>query len=468
MKATQLRALIASQPWLADEEWFHAFVNMVVSGAFNEAGALEKKDTHAFSGTVTSGVGIVPISGPIFNKPNFLTELLGIGTTYSAITKQVQDFVKNDEIDSILLDIDSPGGIVSGVNEASSIITKAGEQKPLYSYVGGVGASAAYWLMSGSKEIAVDATARVGSIGVVASFIDPKYDPEIEIVNSASPNKRPDVSKDEGKKVIVEELDALADVFIGTVAENRGVSTKTVKSDFGKGGCLVGAKAEKAGMVDKVMFFSEFLEEIKSEEEKESARDGSSYEIHSDDSGNSNNSNNSTEEDVFMDIKTLKEQHPEVYKAVVAEATAEKDKELDAVTQERDSLKASLDKQKEDNSTLSDRVQSLEKNDALRAEKDMKARADNMVQSALSASKVPARLHSKVANQLDHNKFVSEGKLDEEGFKAAIDAEVKDWEEITSETDAVQGMSFATDRNLDSDDSAEDDAMVERMAGYVN
>lgn len=467
MKATQLRALIASQPWLADEEWFHAFVNMVVSGAFNEAGALEKKDTQAFSGTVTSGVGIVPISGPIFSKPNFLTELLGIGTTYSTITKQVQDFVKNDKIDSILLDIDSPGGIVSGVNEASSIITKAGEQKPLYSYVGGVGASAAYWLMSGSKEIAVDATARVGSIGVVASFIDPKYDPEIEIVNSASPNKRPDITKDEGKKVIVEELDALADVFIGTVAENRGVSTKTVKSDFGKGGCLVGKKAVDAGMTDKVMFFSEFLEEIKSEESKEAARDDSSYEIHSHDSS-TNDLNNSTEEDVFMDIKTLKEQHPEVYKAVVAEATAKKDEELATVTQERDSLKASLDKQKDDNSALTERVQSLEKNDALRAEKDMKAKADNMVYSALSASKVPARLHSKVANQIDHNKFVSEGKLDEEGFKAAIDAEVKDWEDITSETNAVQGMSFAKDQNVSSDDSAEDDAMVDRMVGYVN
>lgn len=466
MEATQLRALIASQPWLADEEWFHAFVNMVVSGAFNEAGALEKKDTHAFSGTVTSGVGVVPVSGPIFSKPNFLTELLGIGTTYSVITKQVQDFVKNDEIDSILLDIDSPGGIVSGVNEASSIITKAGEQKPLYSYVGGVGASAAYWLMSGSKEIAIDATARVGSIGVVASFLDPKHDPEIEIVNSASPNKRPDVSKDEGKKVIVEELDALADVFIGTVAENRGVSEKTVKNDFGKGGVLVGTKAEKAGMADKVMFFSEFLEEIKSEE-KESATSSSSYEIHSNDSGDSNNSNNSTKEDVFMDVKTLKEQHPEVHKAVVAEAIAAKDEELTAVTQERDSLKASLDKQKDDNSALTERVQSLEKNDALRAEKDMKVRADNMIYSALSASKVPARLHPKVANQLDHNKFVSEGKLDEEGFEKVIDAEVKDWEEITAETDAVQGLSFATDQNVNSDDS-EDDSLVDRMVGYVN
>lgn len=473
MKIAYLKALVAARPWLIDEDWMLAFISMLTSGTLKTFDIEGNKDNGAFFGLsgredapkldVISGIGIVPISGPLFSTPNFLTEYLGIGTTYSQILEDVQTHLDNDEVSTILLDCDSPGGVVTSVNETASNLVKAGEIKPLYSYVGGLGASAMYWLMSGSKEIAIDATARVGSIGVVATFENPESDNDLEIVNSASPNKRPDLTTDAGKKVIIEELDALADVFMETVATNRGVSVKTVKTDFGKGGCFVGQKAVDAGMVDKVCFFSDFLEDLKSTDTADDPKSGNS------EKANCITTTFNTKKDGFMDVKTLKEQHPEVYKAVVAEgvekAQEEAKVEIDALKAKNASLEETLQSEKTEKTEVLTRVQALEKDTALRAEKDLLTKAERMIAASLAVSNVPSRLHGKVVAQLDHNKFVVEGKLDEGEYQKAIDAEVAEWEEITSDTGTIQGFSAAADKN---EDTAENDDVVDRMAGYLN
>lgn len=470
MKIAYLKALVAARPWLVDEDWLSVFISMLTSGALDKSiETFDVEDKKAFFGfsdrdeaprlDVVSGVGIVPISGPLFSVPNFLTECLGIGTTYSQILHDVQSHLDDDAVSAILLDCDSPGGVVTGLNEASSNLVKAGKIKPIYSYVGGLGASAMYWLMSGSEEIAIDATARVGSIGVVATFSNPEYDNDIEIVNSASPNKRPDLTTDAGKKVIIEELDALADVFIGTVAVNRGVSVKTVKTDFGKGGCFVGQKAVDVGMADRVCFFSEFLESLKTDSTSSKAEKADKgIEIF-----------NTKKDEDFMDVKTLKAQHPEVYKAVVAEgfekAQEEAKEEIDSLKAKNASLEETLQSEKTEKTEVLTRVQALEKDTLLRAEKDLLREAENMIGVSLAASDVPARLHSKVGAQLDHNKFVAEGKLDRVEFQKAIDAEVAEWEEITTDTGVVQGFSAPADKN---EDASDDDSVVDRMAGYLN
>ena len=54
--------------------------------------------------------------------------------------------------------------------------------------------------------------------------------------SSGAPNKRPDLSTEEGRDALRPTLDALEAVFIAAVAKGRGTTEATVRADFGKGG----------------------------------------------------------------------------------------------------------------------------------------------------------------------------------------------------------------------------------------
>ena len=66
--------------------------------------------------------------------------------------------LEDDSIQGIVLNIDSPGGQMNGTNELANMIFAARGTKPITAYVGGLGASGAYWIASAADEIAVDAT----------------------------------------------------------------------------------------------------------------------------------------------------------------------------------------------------------------------------------------------------------------------------------------------------------------------
>jgi ClpP class serine protease len=125
----------------------------------------------------------------------------------------------------------------------------------------GNAASAAYWIASAADEIIVGATGMVGSIGVVMSGRKME-DGEWELVNSDSPNKRPDPDTTEGKAELRRMLNGLADVFVETVARNRNTTPEAVTKDFGRGGMMLPKDALKVGMIDGVSTLADYMAEL--------------------------------------------------------------------------------------------------------------------------------------------------------------------------------------------------------------
>lgn len=207
---------------------------------------------------IRDGVAIIDIVGPIFHYENLLTWILGWPSS-EILAQDIQKTIDNPGVSSVVLNIDSPGGQVGGINELAGIIAKAKSQKPVRAYVSDLGASAAYWLASAADEITVDATAELGSIGVVFGLRKRKDD-TLEIVNSESPLKRPDINTDEGLQVVKQRADALAEVFIQAVMKNRNLTRQQVTSL--KGGVLVGQEAVDAGLADQVGSMEDLLENI--------------------------------------------------------------------------------------------------------------------------------------------------------------------------------------------------------------
>jgi ClpP class serine protease len=167
-------------------------------------------------------------------------------------------------VKGIILAIDSPGGEVNGTSEFAQMVYDARGKKPIVAYVSDLGCSAAYWIASAADEIVVADTARVGSIGVISAVPDPNAASarEIQFVSSQSPMKRPDPTTKDGKAEIQRTVDALGEIFVGTVARNRGVSADTVLSDFGRGGVYVGQAAVDAGLADGVGSYESVLADM--------------------------------------------------------------------------------------------------------------------------------------------------------------------------------------------------------------
>jgi signal peptide peptidase SppA len=214
------------------------------------------------------GVAVLHVEGPIFRYANIMTRVSG-ATSVQQLGLDFEAALQDPMISSIVLDINSPGGQVDGINEMADAIRAGSKIKPVTAYVGNLAASGGYWLASAAGKIVANESASLGSIGVIASIVDNRGAQERQgvkrhdIVSSQSPHKNQDPSTDAGRAAIQTQVDALADLFIGRVAQFRGVSVEQVSSDFGKGGVKSARAAIAAGMADALGNYESLLAQLR-------------------------------------------------------------------------------------------------------------------------------------------------------------------------------------------------------------
>lgn len=258
---------LANAPWLCSPEHldflhsvFVAYVERAATGQPLDREAVEQTlgrpldNTRAV--TVKDGVARIPVEGTIVRRASLFTEISG-GVSTEAIAKDFTTAYNDSTVHSILFAFDTPGGEATGISELASLIREkrdAGEKR-IEAYCDGTCASAGYWLASATERITVDATAQIGSIGVVTRVKNPEAagkKRDLEFWNARSPKKRIDPNSYEGQAAIQEYVDDMGDEFIAAVAENRGVSFEKVVEDFGQGFVMTGRRAVEAGMADAV------------------------------------------------------------------------------------------------------------------------------------------------------------------------------------------------------------------------
>lgn len=263
-----MRALDAAlgTPWAIQPHALEQLLTIAAREHEVSTEALEKYRAEAVDRAETmerrGSVAILNVSGPLFRYANLFTAFSG-ATSYDVLRRDLQVALDSRDIASVLLNVDSPGGSVNGCSELAKAIFEA--SKPVVAYVGGTGASAAYWLASAASEVVVDDTALLGSIGVIVGLTDSTERDRaaglrrFEFVSSQSPLKAGDPSTKAGASEYQRLADEQAGIFIEAVAKHRGTDVDTVVSDFGRGGVLVGASAVDAGMADRVGTFEDTL-----------------------------------------------------------------------------------------------------------------------------------------------------------------------------------------------------------------
>lgn len=261
--------LAAGSPWVIQEKNLKQILDIAQRAHEPdfEAVALKRGDKAGPLVEMRGSVAVINVVGPIFRYANLFTDISG-ATSVQALASAFGSAVADPSVSAILLNVDSPGGEVSGISELAAAIYEARAKKPVWAYVDDLAASGAYWIASAAERIVISETARVGSIGVIATIVEQSDKPgtkTYQFISSVSPNKRPDLGTDEGCAAVQEIVDHLGQVFVETVARNRGVNVETVLSQFGRGFLRTAPKAIAVGMADALGSFEGVLAELEQE-----------------------------------------------------------------------------------------------------------------------------------------------------------------------------------------------------------
>lgn len=205
---------------------------------------------------VVGNVAQICVEGVLSEEPDFWAWLMGCdGTTYEDIRDAFALAASDPLVKSVVLDVCSPGGYTDGLFETLAAIEAFG--KPI-TVQASEACSAAYALAAMAGPITpLGPASSFGSIGVACSFAFFADVETVDVTSTAAPNKRPDPRTPEGKAVIVEQLDAIHELFADAIARGRSNATGAkftiarVNSDFGKGAVMLADDAYAAGLIDK-------------------------------------------------------------------------------------------------------------------------------------------------------------------------------------------------------------------------
>jgi signal peptide peptidase SppA len=208
-----------------------------------------------------SVVHVLGIIGVISQRASMADEMSGPGgTSIERLTSAFRSAVRDPNVSAIVLDIDSPGGGVYGVQELAEEIRGARGGKPIVAVANSLAASAAYWLASAADEVVVTPSGEIGSIGVYSAHEDlsqllEKEGVKVTLIHAGEfkveGNPFEPLTK-EAVAAIQGRVDDYYKAFTTAVAKGRGVSVNDVRGGFGQGRVVGAKQAIDAGMADKI------------------------------------------------------------------------------------------------------------------------------------------------------------------------------------------------------------------------
>lgn len=187
-------------------------------------------------------------------------------TGYEYITAAVRRGAADSTVKSIVLDINSPGGMVRGCAECGDAIAAAAKVKRVLAYASDTAASAAYWLASQANEVHVSRTGEIGSIGVITGHYDESeslkawgYKFTAIYAGKCKVDGHPYLElTDEAKARIQERINAIYGEFISAVARGRGMNGNDIRNT--EAAVFAAHKSVRIGLADRVSTRAEVME----------------------------------------------------------------------------------------------------------------------------------------------------------------------------------------------------------------
>lgn len=206
---------------------------------------------------VIGNVGVIDLFGVLVHRSRMEADssfLLG----YQEVSRMLQAALQDSSVERIVLNVDSPGGEVSGVFDLADEIYQARAVKPIDGVASDMAASAGYLLISACSNVYLTRTAQVGSIGVVTRHVDVSkfYDMAgVKVTHIFAGAHKVDGNPfealpDDVRADMQASINAVYTMFIERVATYRGLDKSAVKGTEAQ--IYMGLEAVAAKLADGI------------------------------------------------------------------------------------------------------------------------------------------------------------------------------------------------------------------------
>jgi len=199
---------------------------------------------------VVDGIGVIPVVGVIGKGLSPLEKMMG-AVDVNDIADAVDAFAASPEVNSIALQISSPGGTVTGVEELANKVRNL--KKPTMAYTDSEMASAAYWIGSAADRLVASPSSTIGSIGVYLAIPDYSKAAEMAgikmVVLKSGKYKGAGIEGTSLNADQIENLQASVDTIHADFKAAVNMKRKMVQADAMEGQTFSGKQASQIGMV---------------------------------------------------------------------------------------------------------------------------------------------------------------------------------------------------------------------------
>ncbi len=223
---------------------------------------------------IQDGVAILNIEGGILTSSSWFTRWLGI-PTHQDIQYVAGRLDADPSVNSIIVNLATPGGSAMGINEGGEALTKVmmNGNTSIKAHTSTMCASAGLWYACSVKDFTAAKMALVGSLGVIQVHMEISKQLKAQgvevhvfregkfkaLLNSFEPLT--DLAIQENEK----KMRFLNDQFIAQVSFGRSVSEGEVRENMGEGREFFGVEALRVGLVDSITSMEQVVNKLKDE-----------------------------------------------------------------------------------------------------------------------------------------------------------------------------------------------------------
>ena len=212
-------------------------------------------DVKSTIGDGTCNVAVLPIEGTILPYMGISDEPLIV--TPSMINSFMDSIEKEDGIEAVLVEINSPGGTPVAAQRIAERLHSS--TLPVVGLIGDMGASGGYMIAAATNYLIASPMSDVGSIGVTMSYVENSKQNEdsgltyVQLTtgkfkDSGTPER---AITDEEREMFQKDLDLVHNEFVNMVATYRNKPVEDIKK-LADGSSMVGVRALENGLVDKL------------------------------------------------------------------------------------------------------------------------------------------------------------------------------------------------------------------------
>jgi signal peptide peptidase SppA len=188
--------------------------------------------------------------------------------SYQELRAAFDNALSDASVEAIVMRIESPGGMASGLFDLSDHVFSSRGKKPIIASLDDYAYSAAYGFAAACDEIWITRTGGAGSVGVISYHVDQsrwEQNMGVTVTQIYSGEHKADMSphaplSDTARTWLQERMDSVRGLFAATVAKYRGMELSAVLATEAQ--VYQGADAVAIGFADRVGTFAELMQQL--------------------------------------------------------------------------------------------------------------------------------------------------------------------------------------------------------------